>query len=80
MPEKDHGCALERVRTGVLCLGGFPLSSETENQRGGFWQNMHQLSRCVFNMLMHQNELIGEYGILLWSASWLHFYLGCVWL
>lgn len=31
-----------------------------------------------FNMLMHQNEPVGEFGIILWSVSLLYFYLGFV--
>ena len=31
-----------------------------------------------FTVLMHQNELIGEFGIILWPASLLCFYLGFV--
>ena len=56
------------------------ISFVGKNLREWFQQNIHQLSRCVFNMLIHQNERTGVFGIILWSASLLYFYLGPAWL
>ena len=52
--------------------------SAGKNLRGGFQQKIHQLSRCIFNMLMYQSESIEGFGNILWSAILFYFYLGSV--
>ena len=52
------------------------ISSASENLRGGFKQNIHQLSRGVFSVLMHQNECIGVVGIILGLLYCFTFILG----
>ena len=49
MPRKGHGQALH----GVLVFRAVYLFSVGEDLGAGFQQNIHQLSRCIFNMLMH---------------------------
>lgn len=78
MPEKGHGCALEPATLG-LCLEDFYLSSESENCSEGFQKNIYQPSRCVFKMLMQQNEVQGSLG-LFWSLLLFDFYLESVWI
>ena len=80
MSENRYGCAPETACAGILCLKSFYLSSVGKNLRGEFQQNTHQLSRYIFNMLMHQNEHVGELGVILWPASPLYCYPGSVWL
>ena len=53
----------------IFHLKGFYLLSKgwsfMEALRGRSQQNIQLLSRCVFNMQMHQNEFMGEFGIIL---------------
>ena len=79
MPDKRDGCSRGSLHP-VFVLRIFNVSSADENLRGVFQQNIHKLSRCTFNMLMHQNGHIVESGIILWSALLFHFYLVSVWL
>ena len=60
---KRHGHAVEQVLTESLSWGVFILFFPVgKNLRGGFQWNIHQLSRCIFNALMHQNESMGWVG------------------
>ena len=66
MPEKGHGHGLEGACAGILCGEGFYLfiSLLWERLLGeGFSRLFISFSRCIFNMLMHQNKRIGECGI-----------------
>ena len=55
---------------------GLYLTSAGKILRAEFQQIFHQLSRCIFNMLMHQNKCVGQFGIILWFALLVYFYLG----
>ena len=78
--EKGHWRGLEWARTESSVLRAFYLFSVGENVRGGFQQNIHQLSRWTFNMLMCQNEHIMGFGNILCYAILFYFYLESVWL
>ena len=60
--------------------GFLSFFSVGKNFRGSFQQNIHQLSRCIFIILMHKDEQIRGFGNILWSAILFYFYLGSVWL
>ena len=45
----------------------------------GSQQNMHQLSRCIFNMPVHQNVQIGEFSGQLYCFSFILGLSGCNW-
>ena len=58
----------------LIKLWAVYLSSVGKNLRRGFEQNIHQLSTCIINMLMHQNEFMGVLVNIVQStlllASW----------
>ena len=68
MAEKRHGCAPERACTGIFCLEGFYISSAEENLREVFSRIFISFPVVFLIMLINQNELMGEFGIILWSA------------
>ena len=77
---KGHGPGSRAsMRTDIFCFECF-LSFVGENLRGSFQQNIHQLFRCIYDMLIHQNECIAGFGNTLWSAILFYFCLGSVWL
>ena len=59
----------------VFVLRAFYLFSVDENLRGRFQQNSHYFHRCIFNMLMHQNECIREFENIPWSVMLFYYYL-----
>lgn len=74
---KGAWSALEGAHTGSLSWG-FYQSSPCENLVGGFQYN--KAFRCVFLKLMPQNELMGEFGVILRSVLLFYVYFGSVWL
>lgn len=63
-------CVFQSKTTQTNCPDGFLLlfSPVDKNKRGVCQQKIHQLFKCLFNMLMHQNECTGEFEIILWSV------------
>lgn len=61
---KVQVCSAEGGQAGSSILRALKAGDFRERSQ---W-NIHQLSRCVCNMLMHKNEHVGEFGIILWST------------
>ena len=78
VPKKRHGCAPEGAHT--ESLKGFYLFFRDgilgEISGEGLNRIFISFPGVFFNMLICQNECIGEFGIILWSLSLLCSYLG----